>query len=215
MFLWAKPRIGPSKTCRRVDSINSMRITGLSNQWGDRLFDQFVPDPNSDIRSQVRDEAIQKLLRHLTVIDGPDLWVGTSHSQLNFCARDARDRSELVPVLAYLVSNATGYQISSPIPREFRAWPDAMAVGFASTVEEAATLLLVAIESSDANLNRPSAKWDWFVCPKCDFHSVPYQANCQRCAFQFPPERKAMSIGLYRKPHSPEGAIAPNNAADG
>lgn len=192
-----------------------MRITGLNNQWGDRLFDRFAPDPNSDIVCQVRDEAIQKLLRYLTTIDGPDLWVGTSHSQLNVCARDARDPSELVPALAYLESNASGYQISYPIPRELRAWPDTMAVGFASAVEEAATLLLVAIESSDANPERPSAQWDWFVCPKCDFHTVPYQANCHRCRFQFPPERKAMSIGLYRKPHSPEGAIAPKKAADG
>lgn len=191
-----------------------MRITGLSNQWGDRLFDQFVPNLKSDIRCQIRDEAIQKLLRYLATIDGPDLWVGTSHSLLNFCARDARYKFDDVPPLAYLEPPLSGYRIAYPMPREFRAWPDTKVAGHASGVEEAAELLLVAIASSDANPNRPSAQWDWFVCPKCDLHSARYQANCQRCGFQFPPERKAMAIGLYRKPRSPDGAIAPNKAAD-
>lgn len=192
-----------------------MRITGLSNQWGNRLFDHFAPDRNSDIRCQLRDEAIQKLLGYLITIDGPELWVGTSHSQLNFCARDTPDPFERVPSLAYLDSTLSAYRIAYPIPREFQACPDTMVTGYATGVEKAAELLLVAIASSDANPNRPSAQWDWFVCPKCDFHSARYQANCQRCGFQFPPERKAMAIGLYRKPRSPEGAIAPNKAGEG
>lgn len=192
-----------------------MRITGLSNQWGDRLLEQFVPNPNSDIRCQIRAEAIQKLLRYLTTIDGPDLWVGTSFSLPNFCARDTRDRFDRVPPLAYLESALSQFRIEYPIPREFRAYPDTMVTGYATGVEKAAELLLVAIASSDANPNRPSAQWDWFVCPKCDFHSARYQAICQRCGFQFPPERKAMAIGLYRKPRSPEGAIAPSKAGDG
>ena len=191
-----------------------MRITGLSNQWGERLLDRFVRTEGVDRRSQLCNERVLSLLQHLTKVDGPDLWVGTSHSQLNFCARDASHPSDRIPSLASLEPLQSGYRIVYDIPREFRALPDSVVVAYAHSVEDAGAMLLIAIASSDANPRRYSADWHWFVCPHCDFHSVHYTVNCRRCHFEFPTEKKAVAIGLYRKPRLPDGAIAPNKAVN-
>lgn len=186
-----------------------MRITGLKHQWGDRLLDQFVHDDAVDDRIRKRDEFTLKLLQYLGTIDGPDLWVGTSHSQLNFCARDTTHESDRIPSLAFLDSYGTHVKIAYVTPREFQAWPETQVTGYARSIEDAARLLLVAIASSDSNPARPSAQWNWFVCPACDFHSSQYAIHCQRCHYKFPPEPKAVAIGLYRKPRLPEGAVVP------
>ena len=191
-----------------------MRITGLSNQWGERLLEGLIHDEAGDRRFEICKERTLTLLQHLTTIDGPDLWVGTSHSLLNFCARDTNDPFDRIPPLAYLESLPSHYRISYDIPREFRALPDSVVVAYAQSVEDASKTLLVAIASSDANPNRYSAEWNWFVCPKCDFHSLQYAARCRRCSFEFPPENKVVAIGLYRRPRLPDGAIAPNKAVN-
>ena len=190
-----------------------MKITGLSNQWGERLWDISPRPGKSPGFFQYCNQYIRQLLQHLTTIEGPDLWVGTSHSQLNFCARDTTFNFDSVPSLAYLDSIYGSFRIQYHEPREFRTWKDAMVVGQAQSVEDAAAMLLMAIASSDANPSRPSAQWKWYVCPQCDYHALEYSRKCLRCRYAFPSELKAQLIGMYRTPLSPEGAIAPRNTS--
>lgn len=206
-----------------------MRVTGLKHQWGDQLFVQFEPDPEAPEHCQKRDLAIQTLLTYLKTVDGPDLWVGTSHSLLNFCARDTRDRDDCVPPLAFVnvveVNNRdlAYYKIEYPLPREVcpwfetlpgkeNPWNEACVGGFTLGVEAATSMLLTAIKSSDNNPSRHRSSWMWYECPKCDFHSPHFNVNCERCGFTFPPEKKTQSIGLYRKVQFSEGASTPTQS---
>ncbi|MCA9115717.1 MAG: hypothetical protein KDA79_11580, partial [Planctomycetaceae bacterium] len=148
------------------------------------------------------------LLLHLTTIDGPDLWVGMSHSLFNFCARDTCHEFDGFCPLASVKADISGYQISCPTPVEFNAVPDSHVTCHAPSVEEAGRKLLTAFAYSDSNPDRPSAQWNWFVCPRCDFHSVEYRQLCFRCDWAFPPERKSMAVGLYRRPRLPAGAVS-------
>ena len=72
-----------------------MQISGLSNQWQTRdgLLDSFVRDlsAHSDAIMHEHCGAIQTLILHLETLDGPDVWIGTSHRQLNFLLCDARE----------------------------------------------------------------------------------------------------------------------------
>lgn len=189
-----------------------MKITGLTRQWGDRLFSSFDPDPDSDIRFQLRDRSIQHLLIFLSTIEGPDLWVGTSHSLLNFCARDTTHEWDDVPSLAYVEAYASGYSIRYPVPREIRPCEDAMMALHAVDVRQAASMLLMAIESSDHNPVRIRSNWMWYVCPECDFHSPNYAANCERCGYAFPSELKSQAIGIYRAVRVSKGTAVPSKA---
>ncbi len=77
-----------------------MLIRGLSNQWGSHedLLASFHMNraDNRDSRSGQRARAMQQLLLHLGSIEGPDLWAGTSHSQLNLCSRDVVDDTDRI-----------------------------------------------------------------------------------------------------------------------
>ena len=70
----------------------SMKISGLANQWmtRDGLFASFYSEPYTDPsgRLDVRDQMVLELLSHMESLDGNDIYVGTSHSLLNFNTRD-------------------------------------------------------------------------------------------------------------------------------
>jgi len=201
----------------------SMQLTGLSNQWKDRLVQVFEPDPSGSERCQERYRGIQRLFQHLATIDGPDLWVGSSLSSLGFCARDIDVRTqvmdekgrllsrETIPALAHVDTSPLGdYAISYPLPIEYSLgsghWDTTHTRGYARNVDQAGRMLLEAIACSGANPDRPSSKVPWYVCPKCDFHTPHYCAECLRCGFLFPSEHKCQVRGLYRFPKTPAGA---------
>lgn len=79
-----------------------MQLHGLSNQWKirERLFESLRAKPGADEQTlrDIRDERMIDLLKHLECVDGPDLYVGTSHSTLLFATRDVRSESDAVPV---------------------------------------------------------------------------------------------------------------------
>ena len=71
---------------------NRMNVSGLSNQWKTRdgLFDSFVAhlSAHSSPILHERTAAAWRLLESLESLDGSDVWVGTSHNQMNFLSRD-------------------------------------------------------------------------------------------------------------------------------
>ena len=90
-----------------------MKVSGLSNQWKTRdgLFDSFAAGLNeeSDPMLLERCRAVHQLLETLESIDGPDLWVGTSHSLMHFLLQDAKHQFDevrcFVQVYAYEMSD--------------------------------------------------------------------------------------------------------------
>lgn len=83
-----------------------MKISGLANQWmtRDGLFASFDSEPYTDRngRLDIRDQMVLKLLAHLESLDGNDIYVGTSHSLLNFNTRDVVRPSDRVPPFAFM-----------------------------------------------------------------------------------------------------------------
>lgn len=62
-----------------------MKIAGLSNQWETRqgLYDSFAGRRGEEVASRIR-----QLFDALEGSDGPDVFIGTSHSSMNFSNRD-------------------------------------------------------------------------------------------------------------------------------
>ncbi|TWT50658.1 hypothetical protein Pla22_34010 [Rubripirellula amarantea] len=81
-----------------------MKISGLANQWKTRdgLFANFDTEPyvNADGRLDIRGPMIKDLLTTLESRNGRDVYVGTSHSLLNFNTRDVSCDSDRVPSFA-------------------------------------------------------------------------------------------------------------------
>lgn len=75
-----------------------MRISGLSNQWQTRdgLFASFV-DPNG---TSEKARMMHELLLRLELCEGPDIWAGTSHNQVNLVYRDCPGSADRVPPFA-------------------------------------------------------------------------------------------------------------------
>ncbi|MEQ8852526.1 hypothetical protein [Gimesia sp.] len=202
-----------------------MKISGLSIGWGDRLWDQLEPDLEALQEDQERSRGCLQFLRYLESIEGPDLWVGTSHSTLVFFLSDIQEDHIEVPYVACVdISAGTPpalYMISYPLPREIRPWmkrdpteiPDLEEIKkdcwkvytHQENKEDAAAALLGAIAVSGTNPIRPQSDWLWYICPNCDLHSPHYQSHCRRCKYVFPPQKKMELLGLFRKISLSEG----------
>ncbi|MEM6689903.1 MAG: hypothetical protein AAF664_10775 [Planctomycetota bacterium] len=93
-----------------------MKISGLSNQWKTRdgLFGSFIDGlcDRSDPILHQRCLAIRRLLESLESIDGPDIWVGTSHQLMHFVLRDATHPFDQVSSFVH----AHTYDISADPP---------------------------------------------------------------------------------------------------
>jgi len=78
-----------------------MQLHGLSDQWGtrDELFAFFASTGFIDSRTQRCDLALE-LLTHLESLEGPDIYVGTSHFDLLFSVRDTYSESDVVSIFA-------------------------------------------------------------------------------------------------------------------
>lgn len=183
-----------------------MRITGISFQHRNMLFDKFPEESQYDCEGIVA-PSVGRLLRQLQKMDGPDLWICSSHQILHFHANDAQKYGEHTPSLAWAFVNGC-YHIEYCIPREFRQIENAVARMWETDVSSAARSLIRAIECSDANPDRHSAKWHWFVCPECDLHAPQYLERCARCHYQFPEEANCKAVGYWRKPILPERAAS-------
>ncbi len=81
-----------------------MKISGLSNQWKtrDELFEAFSIDAEGDPLCNERSRVIREFLLHLETLDGPELWIGTSHHYLNFCRRDVEHQFDYIPTFVSL-----------------------------------------------------------------------------------------------------------------
>lgn len=201
-----------------------MKITGIKHQWGDRLLERWGPNPDSYNVYREYDFPNYKLLTYLETIEGPDLWVGTSHSMMNFNARDAEDPSDHVPSLAWIhASRDPGwYLLEYPMPQEFCPWfnlkqgqqdySEATVTTYTYGVESTAEMLLAAIAAAETNPGRTRADWLWYICPRCEFHLPQYRSQCERCGSHLPNQEVMQARGLYRKSHTPEGAVVPSQA---
>lgn len=188
-----------------------MRLCGLSNQSKSLagLLARF-PETHELDREEFLLPTNGRLLRYLLTVDGPDLWVGSSLSLLNFNARDTTCDFEFIPPLVFAETAGAYYRIQFPVPRELNMPENSMISYYEQKVEDAARRLLQAIELSDCNPSRITASWYWYVCPKCRYHHPNYHSRCVRCRTVFPSELKCQSIGIYRCPEIPTGAVAPN-----
>ena len=94
-----------------------MKVSGLTNQWKTRegLFDSFVMglSAHSDPILHERCGAVHRLLESLESIDGPDLWVGTSHSLMHFVLRDTSHQFDHIPTFVH----AYTYDVSDDPPK--------------------------------------------------------------------------------------------------
>ena len=161
-----------------------MKITGIKHQWGDQLLKRWGPDPDSYNVYREYDFPNYQLLTYLETIEGPDLWVGTSHSMMNFNARDAEDPSDHVPSLAWIhASRDPGwYLLEYPMPQEFCPWfnlkqgqqdhSEATVTTYTYGVESTAEMLLAAIAAAETNPGRTRADWLWYICSRAS-RTVP------------------------------------------
>ena len=94
-----------------------MNVRGLSNQWKTRdgLFDSFAChlSAHSSPILHERCGAVHRLLESLESIDGPDLWVGTSHSLMHFVLRDTTHQFDDAPTFVH----AETYDITDDPPQ--------------------------------------------------------------------------------------------------
>ena len=180
-----------------------MKLSGLARQWQtrDQLFAAFADH-----------EETLSLLQCLENMDGPDLWVGSSHRFLRFLAQDSGLWPDEIPPLAYACALGDGYRIEYPCPREVWLWPDSNITVEVVGVEKAAGRLLTAIRHSGNNPNRPGAACRWYVCPWCDFYAPMYSAACWRCGELFPAESECGQLGILRSPPVPLGAVVPTRS---
>lgn len=188
-----------------------MNLSGLSNQHENlqRLLACF-PESHQRDCELYQMPTVGRLLRHLLTREGPRLWVGSSLSVVNFVARDTTYDDDRVPALAFADVSGDNYRIWYPPARELNVPGDAKTYLMDNRVERAGECLLQAIEHSNANPNRITAAWNWYVCPACDYHHAHYLENCVRCEYHFPIERKCQLFGILRRPEIPEGAVAPH-----
>ena len=94
-----------------------MNVSGLSNQWKTRdgLFDSFVAhlSAHSSPILHERTAAAWRLLESLESLDGSDVWVGTSHNQMNFQPRDTTHEFDRMPTFV----TAETFDISDDPPQ--------------------------------------------------------------------------------------------------
>ena len=94
-----------------------MNVSGLSNQWKTRdgLFDSFVAhlSAHSAPILHERTAAVWRLLESLESIDGPGVWVGTSHNLMHFVTRDTTHEFDRVPTFV----NAETFDVSDAPPQ--------------------------------------------------------------------------------------------------
>ncbi|MDB4778357.1 hypothetical protein OAG68_02760 [bacterium] len=85
---------------------NTLRISGLSNQWKSRdgLFRRFAHiDPDFAIVSLPSwAQKFCMLVHELESLTGPDLFIGSSLACMNFNTRDTKSRDDNVPSFAYV-----------------------------------------------------------------------------------------------------------------
>lgn len=83
-----------------------MKLSGLSRQWQtrDQLFAAFADH-----------EETWSLLQCLENMDGPDLWVGSSHRFLRFLAQDSGLWPDEIPPLAYACALGDGERFQSRV----------------------------------------------------------------------------------------------------
>lgn len=197
---------------------------GMSSETEAELSADFLFDDPSqplDGIGLLRHKHARELLAELHTLDGPDLHAWYHHfGILHFSAEEhgcCLAEVELLP---------SCYRIAFPLPRELRrgvvsrSWYHGeesesadfdRAVGIANDAAQAARIVLEAIAASGNNPNRIGAKWQWYICPKCDLHAPQYPRRCERCGYEFPSERKSQLIGLYRTAGEPQGCTAPRN----
>lgn len=190
-----------------------MKLANIKHQWEGSVYDRFqIPGRKAE------QDPMYRLLKYLETLDGPDIWVGSSHSYFNFCARDAENSNQWVPALAfaYATRDPDWYCIEYPIPYEFmpQFQPDypaedlgIMTSVYVHGVEMAGQALLSAFAASGNNPARTRASWLWYVCPRCDFHQARYADRCERCQRSFPPEVKMQVTGAQRVAATPSVRI--------
>ncbi len=187
-----------------------MKLSGLSNQHVtlEGLLERF-PETHERDGVNLLVPTNGRLLRQLLTMEGPDLWVGSSMSLMNFVARNTTHDDDWIPPLAYAAAVGGHYQIKYRPPRELNMPPDAMVCFWEDGVDQAARRLLQVIDLSDGNPNRITASWFWYVCPKrkCSYHHPNFHQNCVRCHHRFPDERKCQEIGIYRRPRFPKAQL--------
>ena len=113
-----------------------MPIQGLSNQWQtfDALINEFAEPPDDDAPGNVVEKyrMIRQLLAKIHTSTGSTIYVGTSHSQLNFGTGDAISNDDRTQPFAYV-----DVELASKKPGEhfFR------------------------VETREIERNRPTTKW--------------------------------------------------------
>lgn len=92
-----------------------MRIIGLSNQWKTRdgLFATIAHDPSAPTICNEQTRVIRELFWYLETLEGPDLWIGSSHRLFNFNLRDCENPLDRIPSLV----TVQAYKISEQSPR--------------------------------------------------------------------------------------------------
>lgn len=101
-----------------------MKISGLSNQWKTRdgLFDgvmsNLITVTDEKWRKQYellneRVRTIQRLFLRLEALDGPDVWIGSSHLNYNIYLRDTTHATDCVRPVVYVEA----YEITRDPPR--------------------------------------------------------------------------------------------------
>ena len=108
------------KRCRKnlpLAAPNPMKVSGLSNQWKTRdgLFDSFVAhlSAHSSAILHERTAAVWRLLESLESIEGPVVWVGTSHNLMHFVLRDTTHEFDHIPTFV----NAETFDVSDDPPQ--------------------------------------------------------------------------------------------------
>lgn len=83
-----------------------MRISGLSNQWETRdgLFDDFAALPSEGLLEGIpcQYSKIRELFDSLERIEGPDVYIGTSLSAMNFSNRDVVHQNDRTQPFAFV-----------------------------------------------------------------------------------------------------------------
>lgn len=89
-----------------VTRLDLVKISGLSNQWKSRdgLFRRFAQiDPDSELSTLPEwTQKFTSLIHALEGTEGPDIFIGSSLSCMNFNNRDAKSQNDNVPSFAYL-----------------------------------------------------------------------------------------------------------------
>lgn len=92
-----------------------MRISGLLSQWKTRdgLFAFIADKPTTYPIYNEELRVIRELFWYLETLEGPDLWIGSSHRLFNFNLRDCENPLDRIPSLV----TVEAYKISEQPPR--------------------------------------------------------------------------------------------------